>query len=458
MEPPNPPEPSQTVKKRRRNPFKAANQTLRAVARAARTKVVASFSRAKNKGRDYWRKQLFHWGGLTLLIVLGIYLGGLLERHQIWLRERYRVTQGMHDLARRISGKTAYDKQTTVVLIGDHEFWGPELAHRSPLDRSYLARLLKSLDRFAPRVIALDVYLSSPKPDGTVVMFPNYEAETCELFGAIWEVGSQRSVILLRSIGFRDGYYVYESDVYDEQTFAGTKVKVGHVYFEPDYRLIPLSVVLKDGTQIDSFSEAIARAHDMSGTLLDFDEGNDESLTYGEYLAPDKINKYSATQVLNAQPGSKEFTEIAGKVSGKIVIIGGSWHQRSFGRGSRIDEHSTPVGDIPGVFVHANYVEALLDSRYYQPVRKKLLIALEVLLGLITAVFIEKKFWWVWTILGVAGLILILMILAIISLQVLGAFFDFFIPMIMVIGHAVYEKVNDWRKTAANCDRHHHTT
>jgi CHASE2 domain-containing sensor protein len=400
---------------------------------------------------------MFHWGGVAFLIALGIHLGGVLEHHRVWLRERYRVTQGMHDLARWISGKKAYDKHTTVVLIGDEEFWGPELARRSPLNRGYLARLIRSLNGFSPRVIALDVYLLSPRPDGSVVDYPAYAVETLKLFEAVREVGSQRSVILLRSIGFRDGYYVYESDVYNEETFSGTKVSVGHYYFEQDYRMIPLSVVLRDGTQVYSFSGAIVRAYDMSGTALDFDKGDDESLTYGEYLAPDQINKYSATQVLSARPGSKEFKEIADKLAGKIVIIGGSWHQRAFGRGPRIDQRSTPVGDIPGVFMHANYVEALLDTRYHQPLSKKLLVVLEVILGLVTAVVVAKEFWWVWKILLVAGLILVLMLFAIVSLQILGSFFDFFIPVVMVIGHAVYEQVKDWRKAALNCARNHHT-
>lgn len=457
MDPLTPPDTHQPTKKPRKNPFKAAGQALRAAGSSVRGAVAAAYGRMKSKGRDYWRKQLLHWGGVTALIVLGIYLGGRLEHHQVWLRERYCVTQGMHDLARWLSGKKAYDKHTTVVLIEDEEFWGPELARRNPLNREYLARLLRSLNGFGPRVIALDVYLSSPRPDGSIIDYTVYADETRKLFEAVKEVGSQRSIILLRSIGFRDGYYVYESDVYNETTFSGTKVGVGHVYFEHDYRLIPLSVVLRDGTQIDSFSEAIARAYDMSGTALDFDEGDDESLTYGEYLGPDKINKYSATQVLSAQPGSREFTEIADKVAGKIIIIGGSWHQRARGRGIKVDQHSTPVGDIPGVFMHANYVEALLDTRYYHPVPKKLLLVLEVLLGLATAVLIAKEFWWVWKILLVAGLILVLMLLAIVSLQILGSFFDFFIPVVMVIGHAVYEQVKDWRKAALRCARNHHT-
>jgi CHASE2 domain-containing sensor protein len=455
MEPSTPPDQAQAAKKRRKNPFAVVVRSLWGAASRLIGAVTSAYKRAKGRGRGYWRKQLVHWGGVAILIAAGIWVGRLMEHHHIWLRERYSVTQGLHDFARWISGKEARDKHSTVVLIGDEEFWGPELAGRNPVSREYLSRLVQSLGRFEPRVIALDFYLSSPRPDGSVVIFPNYETETRKLFEAVGEVGSHRPVILLRSVGFRDGYYVYESDTYNENTFAGKKVSSGHVYFENDYRLIPMSLVLRDGTQVNSFSEAIVGAYDMSGMALDFDEGDDESLTYGEYLRPDKINKYSATQVMHAEPSSKEFTEIADKVGGKVVIVGGSWHQRAFGRGPMVDQHSTPVGEIPGVYMHANYVEALLDTRYYRPLPEKVLIALEVLLGLATAIIIAREFWWVWRVAVVVALIVLVMLSAVVSLQILGSFFDFFIPVITVIGHALYEQVKEWRSAAIKSARKH---
>lgn len=455
METPTPPDAATAAKKQGRRPFTAAGRALRDAASRLGEAAANAYGRAKDKGRTYWRKQLVHWGGVTILIAAGIWVGHLLEQHHVWLRERYRVTQGLQDFARWISGKEARDKHTTVVLIGDEEFWGPELAGRNPVNREYLARLVQSLNRFEPRVIALDFYLSSPQPDGALVMFPNYEQETRQLLEAVAAVGSHRPVVLLRSVGFKEGYYVHESDAYDEKTFAGKKVSGGHVFFENDYRLIPLSLVLRDGTQVYSFSEAIVGAYEMSGTTLNFDEGEDESLTYGEYLRPDKINKYSATQVMSAEPGSKEFAEIADKVGGKVVIVGGSWHQRAFGRGPAVDRHSTPVGDIPGVYMHANYVEALLDTRYYRPLPEKVLIALEVLLGLATAVIIAREFWWVWRVAIVVALIVLVIFAAVVSLQILGSFFDFFIPVVTVIGHALYEQVKEWRSAAIECGRKH---
>ena len=62
----------------------------------------------------------------------------------------------MQEAAQGVSGKYPYDKNTVVVLIGDKEFWGTELARRSPLNREYLARLVVALDKLDPKVIALD--------------------------------------------------------------------------------------------------------------------------------------------------------------------------------------------------------------------------------------------------------------------------------------------------------------
>src|SRR5438093_3563593 len=34
-----------------------------------------------------------------------------------------------------------------------------------------------------------------------------------------------------------------------------------------------------------------------------------------------------------------------------------------------MDSHYSVIGYVPGVILHANYIEALLDQRYFKPVR-----------------------------------------------------------------------------------------
>jgi len=66
------------------------------------------------------------------------------------------------------------------------------------------------------------------------------------------------------------------------------------------------------------------------------------------------------------------------KLGFKVVIIGGGWHQYGVDSGPQNDAHESPVGLVYGAFVHANYVEALLDSRAYSPMKEGWAITLEV--------------------------------------------------------------------------------
>ena len=59
---------------------------------------------------------------------------------------------------------------STLVLIGDDEFWLGELSGRRPVKRSYLAIIVRALDSESVNasVIALDFDLRLPKPNATV--------------------------------------------------------------------------------------------------------------------------------------------------------------------------------------------------------------------------------------------------------------------------------------------------
>jgi CHASE2 domain-containing sensor protein len=44
------------------------------------------------------------------------------------------------------------------------------------------------------------------------------------------------------------------------------------------------------------------------------------------------------------------------RITGRLVFLGAD---------EASDRHATPVGELPGVLLHANYTEALLDNRIY---------------------------------------------------------------------------------------------
>jgi len=72
--------------------------------------------------------------------------------------------------------------------------------------------------------------------------------------------------------------------------------------------------------------------------------------------------------------GDKPF--LKDKLAHKIVIVGGAWSQIVFGNRSKVDEWLTPVGLLPGVYIHANHVQAILCDRVY-PRFPSVLVALE---------------------------------------------------------------------------------
>jgi CHASE2 domain-containing sensor protein len=389
------------------------------------------------KGRTYWLVA----GGL---IALGTGIGYLLSKEDAWISLRYSIYQSLEG-ARPIQ---PYAQRTSLIVIGDAEYWKGELARRVPIKRSYLAKLVQALDPADPAVIALDFDLSSPIPDGSLVEHPDYEAETKQFIDVLNTIGRRRAIILPTTIGTDDhGDYDLESDIFHDLDLRGTMITRGYIALPDDLRQVPLSLPIQGGpkvggTYLDSFAEAIVRAYNRNS--LQHLLGNQKDLlVYGSYLRTDDFNVLQAGDVLTSDPDA-----LKSQLAHRIVIVGGGWHTYAYERGAQIDTYFTPVGWIPGVFIHANYVEALLDSRIYKPLGEIIGIAIEALLALFVAmVFALEIAGWRKSLI-IASLGLSLMVLTYVLWQNLGLFFDFFIPTLLVTGHFAFEQVRTWRADA----------
>jgi len=143
-----------------------------------------------------------------------------------------------------------------------------------------------------------------------------------------------------------------------------------------------------------------------------------------------------------------ESVRFAALLAANAVLVGGAWHLNSFEKGQQVDTHLTPAGEIGGVFVHANYVEALLTHRSTKPVGRVFGVAVE--LGL--AVFIALVFAWnmrpTWKFFSAIALSLILVGITYLFWENLGLFFDFFVPLVLLGGHALVAQVLEWRHKA----------
>jgi CHASE2 domain-containing sensor protein len=359
-------------------------------------------------------------------------MGHWLEKQEVAIKLRYKIYQFM---TQSLLAREAYVQRTVIVLITDEEYWKGELARRSPIKRDYLAKLIRALDSADPSVIAVDFDLRSQTADGVFVEHDDYKKETEEFLNAVKDVSQRRPIVLPKTIRFENGYYFPESDIYDQFNFQNGTVRTGYISLPFDYRKVPLSLIMKDGTTVDSFAQAIVRVakEEALQPLL-----NEEKAPYGSYLPEKSFTKLSATDVLNATDDTKN------KLRHNIVIIGGAWSNRAYGRGGRVDAHFTPVGQLSGVLLHANFVEALLDRRTSRSWGETALIVFEGILSLAVAVIFALVTRFLWKILWLFILLIVLAVFSYFSWLNLGLFYDFFVPTVLVVGHAIYEQIREW--------------
>lgn len=408
-----------------------------------------SYKHLSAKGPGYWIFALF-------LLPIGMIVGDLLGDQGVWVPTRYYVYHILQNAPSAHPLKSS--TRTAVVLIGDEEFWKGELARRIPLKKDYLACLLLKLDQTNPAVIALDVDLGSQTADRSVIYHSDYKDEIDALRTAIKIVSRNRTVVLPktlfvegRSAGVSmeqasdsDESYEAEPTVFDGYNFETNNILNGYVALPYDVRQVPLTLSLKDGSPLDSFAAAIVKRLDRSA-LQDAQSSDKTALPYGTFIPPTGFPQVSAKQVLESEPET-----LKPLLEHNAVLVGGAWHLNSFERGRQVDTHLTPEGEIGGVFVHANYVEALLTHRASKPVGKIFGVLIEIAL----AVFIAIVFAWkmkpalklVWAVV----LSLILIAITYLFWENLGLFFDFFVPLVLLGGHAFIAQVIEWREEAHN--------
>lgn len=397
------------------------------------------------------------WVYAVGFIGAGIYAGSWLEEKNAFLDLRYGVHQFTQQLGSKLRGDL-YDHNTVVVLIEDDIYWKDSYEGRRPINQQNLAELITKLNEYNPRVIALDFDLRSPMPDGSVIQYPRYAEETGKLADAVKAITTSNNgrtkVVLPKTLGYDGPSWIMESDTYDGRDL-GTP-HFGYIVLNDDYRIIPASVKLKDGSRFYSFSQAIVRAFDITGKALRFDQ-EDGSPTYaGPYLEEDDFIQYSAGNVLD--PTSSIQAELPDKLSGKIVIVGGAWNRYAYGRGPRIDERTTPADTAPAVFLHANWVESILQQRAAKPVAHWIAIALEVVVGFFGYAVFTYRMRWYWKAIYLVSLAAFWLIVAYVSAQNLGLFFDPLTPTLVGVGKAAYEEIHEWYKDAKKYREQHESS
>jgi hypothetical protein len=299
---------------------------------------------------------------------------------------------------------------------------------------------VKSIAKLNPAVIAIDVNLRSPDPLGkvrsragdngpTLPVSSDYVGETADLLQTIRDLPESSKLVLARSIGLPDeqeALYVTESDVYDGFDFQSATVALGYIDLPDDIRYVPPVLRRKDKGSFDSFAIAIVRQANP-GALTGWDWTEPR---FGGFLTRDTIPSVPAHAILH--PGA-DSRALAARLQHHIVLIGGDWHRDAVDRGPDVDSHYTPVGDIPGVFVHANYVETILFHRLYSFLPGGRAVDLLLSLLLVYVLALDLNFWV--RISTVILLVIASLMLSCLLLLMLGVFCDVLAIDVLLIGH-----------------------
>ena len=245
--------------------------------------------------------------------------------------------------------------------------------------RKALADLIDRIASASPAVIVLDAQFAynQCRPDNE---------QTAFLQAKIGRVSSTTPFVLGRKLD-RSTRVLIPSLAFP--VVHGQSVHEGLLHLDPDTKKLPLkwatgmapaSAATTSGrTFMDTLALQAAEAYDVRllqkyPRLREFmNEKNastgDASPPYVSFLKPEQFTVFAAGALLcgqnyaaatktDAASRCENAPEALRSLRGKIVVVGAS---------DEGDAYLSPVGEVYGFVLHANYIEALLDQRYFTP-------------------------------------------------------------------------------------------
>jgi hypothetical protein len=417
------------------------------------------FLRLREHGLRYWI-----W--VAVIILVSATGSGYVYEYLDLIDARSRLFQLLLDLGPR----PPEPKYVKTVLIEDDEYWLGDPAGRRPIKRDYLGRLVGNLVDAGAYVIALDFDLRTPDPTSTQIP-KDYEKETRDLIESIVMAAAKgRRIVLATPIIYdRKGQYWRDADPYQAYGLCKTdservlsaeqigpvlvqaikdnrkNITCGYIHLPDDPLVIPSRLKLADNAELDSFALAIAKAGwpDMASV-----QGFGSNIRYGNFISEAKLRDPKVAALLSAAAvmgkGKKEDVDAvkaALSIRPTAVIVGANWSTYAINRGPAADLHQTPVGPIVGALLHANFVEAILDSRIYGFVSERMLHATEIAFSIIAAVALALAATLGGKILYFLACCLFLLIIQWIALHGFAVFFDASVPLLGLGLHSILERL-----------------
>jgi CHASE2 domain-containing sensor protein len=378
-----------------------------------------------------------------------------------WIQEHFPVTLDtqlrFYNVLWSWGGRAQYNSTVSIVRIDDSLHWGQSICD-SPTSKHLLAQLVGNAATALHKAsaVALDVELFAPvgKPAGW--HGPNREPGDDELLNAI-NNAARNGVPVIVPIGLLpDGkggwtripniYRDEDLPLEDEKGKCGYSAcaVLGFIKLPTDKREIPLQETTRDwykGSKVQyikSFAlaaaDAKARTHapPSSRPLIQEAIARNNQI-FGGFIPE---TEFLANEISARKLAEGDESAIA-NVERSLVVIGGNWHSEQ-GYGPEEDLHLSPLGQIPGLMFHANYIEALLGDHFTQPISLWLAIVIDILIGVMLYASFDLIRGWVGQIV-VIGLFIIPILLAYISFVNFHRYLDFVFPTILYLVHLTYE-------------------
>lgn len=394
------------------------------------------------KGKIYW---IIASALGAISIVLSLYVAvtwpDLMSMPKFW----------MYDI---LSGpRQGQSLDSTAVVISDDDF-ANDFSQRLPLKRDVIGHIATNLCAAGARVVALDISMRSDSGTGANSTPDLYAAETAQFRQSIEDAlappdtsHSWRNplcrIVLAVALNCDKLPCMRASQAINASDFHSDRVSEGFANLAfGDRRKMPTHTPIVGN--IDEPSLSLAAAHAFEASIgLENPTPVIEQYPYITFLAEtdfrnqrrilDSGNVLSSGCATSAGRYSKACLDITGIVQGKIVLVGGAWHDVG---DTYHDEHDTPVKKMPGVLVHLNFVAAYLDQRLSYAVPHVMGVILElfivVVLALVTACtegFIANL-----TFLVLGGFFLL--ICEYVLWISFGLYFDALIPLILLFLHS----------------------
>jgi CHASE2 domain-containing sensor protein len=162
----------------------------------------------------------------------------------------------------------------------------------------------------------------------------------------------------------------------------------------------------------------------------------EESFVFGGFIPESEFQTLSIAELADGVPRALRLAR------GRILMVGGTW-RADLGHGDDVDSHRSPVGDIRGMYLHANYIEALLDDRYAREVPLWFALAFDFVAG----VWLYVRFHAAVTEPARLRVLIVPAVILIVSYVLfanLNLYLDFILPLFGCFAHLAVEYVRDY--------------